>query len=195
MLQLGHERAWSDKELFRWIKRYAAPTQVKDAELSTWHAELTKQLDIHRDAKLAVEQLDQALLRRLDERADQLIQANAAAVAFGTAVAGSMFDSLIVLWRVFVVINGVACTYGSRPGVLGSLRLLRRGMYLTVAAGIADQVADAVAGLLSNRAMAAFGGRAAQGFGNGVLLLRSDMPSRVNADRFRSMTARVSWHN
>ena len=46
-------------------------------------------------------------------------------------------------------------------------------MYLTVVAGLADQVVDAAAGAaVSNRAMAAVSGRMAEGLGNGVMLMR-----------------------
>jgi putative membrane protein len=171
---LGEQpRNWSDSQLIRWMQRYAARLERRsDVDLRRAILAMREEWDQHLGARRMAQQLDKHLLRRLDDLADRAIQTNAATVAIGTAVSNALLDTLLVLWRTLTMIDEIASIYGSRPGLLGSLRLLRRGLYLMVVAAVADEAAGALVGTVGNRGLAALSGRLAQGTGNGLLLIR-----------------------
>ncbi len=136
-------------------------------------AALSKAFSKQCDAKQVIDRFEQERLVPVDRKADKIIFDNALGVALGTAAASAAFDVLIVLWRTLATINQIAALYGGRPGVFGTLLLLRRSMYSITVAGIADHVSNAVAGsVLNNRGLAMIFGRLGQGLGNGVMLMR-----------------------
>lgn len=66
------------------------------------------------------------LLRPLDEEANRMIRREALAVGIGTAVSmNGAVDAFIVLWRNANLVARVAAIYYGRPGVRGSLVILR----------------------------------------------------------------------
>jgi putative membrane protein len=81
-------------------------------------------------------------------------------------------DGFIVLWQSIAMVVDVSTLYAGRPGFLGTVRLLRRALVMTVLAEIAEQATEFVADWVANKAAAKLSGRAVQGLGNGLLMLR-----------------------
>lgn len=136
-----------------------------------------------------------AVLRPLDQGAKILIRRAAVEVSIATAVSPSiLLDSLITLTRNVDLISKLADLYYGRPGLWGTLRVVRDVLGAAVAAGalevISDNVTSAVSemtGSWSSRLLGPLG----QGAVNGVVTMRLGAAARV---RCRSLaTPKVPW--
>lgn len=101
--------------------------------------------------------------RGLAEGAEALGRAAAVQVVAGiAAVPSPSLDVLLVGWRGVRLVRQVAALYGVRPGVLGTLGLLRRTAMSATLVGAAELAGNTVAhGLLSSPLLARFVGEAA----------------------------------
>ncbi len=109
----------------------------------------------------------------------------AAVQAFSiTAVSPSPgLDALVFAWRGVRLVRQVAALHGLRPGLAGSVALLRRTVFDAAAVAATDIAVDAAArALLSNRLLEQFAGEAAAGAVAARRMLRL---SRVAADACR----------
>lgn len=109
-----------------------------------------------------------ALLRagpgqNLREGADALARGAAVQVVAGImAMPSPAFDMLLVAWRGVRLVRQVAALYGVRPGVLGTIALLRRTALAATLVGVAEIAGNTVAhGLLSSPLLARAVGEAA----------------------------------
>lgn len=116
--------------------------------------------------------VEACLLEPLDRRADTLIERRAVQVAIATALASRTFDGLIVFWQSSRLIRELAELYCGRPGVWGTLRLLRQGMAMVVFAEGADLASQALTEVIAGKSLAVLGGRTAEGTANGLMILR-----------------------
>jgi uncharacterized membrane protein YcjF (UPF0283 family) len=132
----------------------------------------TKFLEYVGDARRDLDAMQDLLLAPLDCHADASIERRAAQVAVATALASRAFDPLIVSWQALALISEISQLYSGRPGLWGTLRLLRRSLALVVFADLADLAAQAAASALAQKSLALLGGRMAEGTANGLLLLR-----------------------
>jgi len=85
---------------------------------------------------------------------------------------------LLVLWRNTVLVRDVAALYGYRPGLTGTLRLLRDVLATVAFAGLAELASDAVASVTGGWA-GALSGAVAQGLSTGVLTVRIGVAARA----------------
>ena len=80
-------------------------------------------------------------------------------MAATAAIPSPALDGLLVAWRGIRLIREVAALHGLRPGVLGTLSLLRRTAFSAAAVTAANMAVDAAArALLSNRMTEAIAG-------------------------------------
>ncbi|NOG71131.1 DUF697 domain-containing protein [Roseicella sp. DB1501] len=107
----------------------------------------------------------QPALATLEARA-ALLGRNAAVQSFAvTAISPSPgLDALIFAWRGVRLVRQVAALHGLRPGLAGTLSLLRRTLLDAATVAATDVAVDAAArALLSNRLLEQFAGEAAAG--------------------------------
>jgi uncharacterized membrane protein YcjF (UPF0283 family) len=124
--------------------------------------------DISRD----VEEVETYLLLPFDRLADQVIEKRSAEAAVATAIVSNSLVGVIVMWQAVRLIDQVSQLYAGRPGVWGTLRLLRKGMATAVFAEIAELVAQAVNEAVAQKTLAFLGDRVAEGMANGLLMIR-----------------------
>nr|WP_264185380.1 YcjF family protein [Roseicella aerolata] len=116
----------------------------------------------------SVEELQALLepaLATLEGRAAALGR-NAAVQSFAvTAISPSPgLDALVFAWRGVRLVRQVAVLHGLRPGLAGTLALLRRTLWDAATVAATDIAVDAAArALLSNRLLEQFAGEAAAG--------------------------------
>lgn len=162
-----------NKKLLRMIRSYATRHgRTGPASTRRDANRLCAKLSTYEDAWQAVSDLEEYLLQTMDRRADQIVLQRASQTVLGTAIAGGRMDGLIVLWQAMSLVSDIATLYAGRPGFLGTVRLLRRTLAMTVMAEIAEQATELLADVVANKVAAKLGGRAARGFGNGLLMVR-----------------------
>jgi hypothetical protein len=135
------------------------------------------------------------VLAPLDAEANRQIRRAAVEVAVATAVSPSiLMDSLITLTRNVDLMSRLAGLYYGRPGLVGTLRVVRDVLGTAVAAGALEVVADHVTGTLSEIAgswSTRLLGPLGQGMVNGVVTMRFGAATKR---RCRSLgTNRLSW--
>lgn len=130
------------------------------------------------DAALALLRAGPA--RALREAADTLARGAAIQVVAGiAAVPSPALDVALVAWRGTRLVRQVAALYGVRPGLLGTLSLLRRTALSATAVGAAELLGNTLAhGLLSSPFLAKAVGEAA---GAGVAARRMVVLGRAVA--------------
>ena len=118
--------------------------------------------------------------RALRERAEALGRGAAVQVVAGIAAMPSpSLDVVLVAWRGVRLVRQVAALYGVRPGVLGTLALLRRTALSATAVGVAEIAGNTLAhGLLSSPLLAKALGEAA---GAGIAARRMVVLGRAAA--------------
>jgi putative membrane protein len=124
------------------------------------------------DGMRDMEEFETLILLPLDRKVDAAIESSSAEVSVATALASSSFDAIIVTWQAIRLVGQISRMYAGRPGIWGTLRLFRRGMSMAVFADLADVAADALTEAFSQKALAAVGGRMAEGMANGLLMVR-----------------------
>ena len=127
--------------------------------------------------------------RQLEARAGALGR-NAAVQSFAvTAISPSPgLDALVFAWRGVRLVRQVAALHGLRPGLAGTLALLRRTLQDAAMVAATDVAVDAAArALLSNRLLEQFAGEAAAGAVAARRMLRL---ARVAAEACRILPPR-----
>jgi uncharacterized membrane protein YcjF (UPF0283 family) len=135
------------------------------------------------------------VLAPLDQRAKKLIRRAAVEVSLATAVSPSvLLDSLIALVRNVDLIAKLADLYYGRPGLRGTLRVLRDVLGSAVTAGALEVLTDNLSSALTEMTSswsARLLGPLGQGTINGVVTMRLGAAAR---QRCRSLsTRRVLW--
>jgi putative membrane protein len=162
-----------ERLLQQWIvSRVQSAQRGPLAEVSERANRLTTQLALHSSAERAIREFEEYLLLPLDCLADQIIERRAAQAALGTAVASGLFDPIIVSAQAVRLVDEISQLYAGRPGWLGTMRLLRRAIGITLFAEIAEQATELLAETTANKAAAKIGGRVGQGLANGLLVGR-----------------------
>ena len=118
--------------------------------------------------------------RTLRDAAESLSRSAAVQVVAGiAAVPSPSLDVLLVAWRGIRLVRQVAALYGVRPGLLGTLALLRRTALSATAVGMAEIAGNTLAhGLLSSPLLAKAIGEAA---GAGIAARRMVVLGRAAA--------------
>lgn len=99
-----------------------------------------------------------ALLKPLDERVDAYIRKEALAVGFATAVSmNGTLDAFIVLWRNVNMVCRIGRHYYGRPGLRGSLLIVRDVGIVVAVSRAMDDLTD-MAGDLAGRMLGNLGG-------------------------------------
>jgi putative membrane protein len=89
------------------------------------------------------------LLEPLDREVDRLIRAEALSVGAATALSpNGTLDAFIVLWRNGNLVSRIANIYYGRPGVRGSLKVLRDVSGAALLASYLDGLSEAAGGLI-----------------------------------------------
>ncbi|HYC77319.1 MAG TPA: YcjF family protein [Planctomycetota bacterium] len=136
------------------------------------------------------------LFAPLDEEANRVIRGEALAVGLGTAVSmNGVLDAWIVLWRNLNLVSRVAEVYYGRPGIRGTLFVLR-----DVAAGIlvaskAQGLADGAAGFFGGwlgKTGGAVMGPVVDGALNGAVTVRIGYVAKRRCRAFRKWTEQTA---
>jgi len=173
--------------------------RIPDAiETIETHLPAEDQWEPVRAARKLTEQTEDALgaiLAPLDAEAKRLIRRAAVEVAVATAVSPSiLMDALITLTRNIDLMSRIANLYYGRPGLVGTLRILRDVFASAITAGALEIVSDHVTGAISEMAgswTSRLLGPLGQGAVNGVVTMRFGAATRM---RCRSLgTTRIPW--
>ncbi len=109
----------------------------------------------------------------VDDRAYRAIVQNGAAVALITGLSPlAWLDALLFLWRNTRMVRQIAEIYGIRPGLFGSMALVRQAFQGLALAGVTELVADAASDSLGDSLATVVVARAGQGIANGLFLAR-----------------------
>jgi hypothetical protein len=132
------------------------------------------------------------LLRPLDDRAREIVRREAMAVAVATAVSPSgAIDSFFVLWRNANMVASLAQLYYGRPGVRGTLLVLRDVSFAMFVAsqmqGLAEKGVQTAGGFLG-KAVSPFAGPIADGVVNGAVTMRVGYLAMRRCRAFRAFT-------
>lgn len=128
--------------------------------------------DAH-DAAEAVRLVERQVLIPIDRHAYGLVLRAARDTALATTLSpAALLDVAIVLWRNLRLVREIATLFGARPGLLGSMTLLRRMIENIAVAGIAESGEDLAVDALGGSLAAAVSTRVGQGVLNGLLTAR-----------------------
>lgn len=134
----------------------------------------------------------ESIFKPLDVEANQVIRGEALAVGLGTAVSmNGTFDAWIVLWRNLSLVSKLASIYYGRPGVRGTLFVIRD---VATAMLIATKLQGAVEGATNflgswfGRAGSAIVGPVADGAVNALVTVRIGYVAKARCRSFRVWT-------
>ena len=86
-----------------------------------------------------------AFLDAVDDRVDSEIRREAARTGIIVSLSGiALVDALLCTWRNLRLMRCIASEYGARPGVVGTVRLLRMVLLYAVAVDLTQHAAEAV---------------------------------------------------
>ena len=132
------------------------------------------------------------LLKELDAETDRVIRQQALAVGAATAVSPyGAIDAFVVLWRNVNLVSRIANIYYGRPGLRGTVTILRDVSVATVAALYMEPASNAAAGLVKNvagRTAGMLAGPLFDGAANAVLTLRIGYVARARCRCFEAWT-------
>ncbi len=130
------------------------------------------------------------LLAPLDAEADRLIRQQALAVGAVTAVSPyGVVDAFIVLWRNANLVARMANLYYGRPGVRGSLMILRDVSAATITALYVQPASSAAGGLIrkfTSRAAGVVAGPLLDGAANALFTLRIGYVAKARCRSFEA---------
>jgi len=117
--------------------------------------------------------LDKILIKNIDKTVKEKIKTASIQAALSTAISPvALLDSIIIIWRSFLLTKDIAKLYGFKPSFLSTLFLLKEGVINTFFAGVAQLASEfadeAVGSSLASKISISVG----QGLANGVLLAR-----------------------
>ena len=121
--------------------------------------------------RLAV--MERTVLTELDEKALNLIAVQARGAAVFTAISPyAAIDMAVIAWRLAAVSGGIMRIYGGRPGMAGTMRLMRKSLLAIAATGAIEQGGDMVASALGGDASAKLSRGLGQGLVSGLFVVR-----------------------
>ncbi|MDJ0522081.1 MAG: DUF697 domain-containing protein [Planctomycetota bacterium] len=130
----------------------------------------------------------QRLLEPLDRKVRTVIRQEAVGVGIATAVSwNGTIDAFIVLWRNCNLVSRVARIYYGRPGVRGTLAILRDVSAATIAGAYLQDLTEAAGGALGGlfgKTVGALGGPLLDGAVNGVVTLRIGYMAKARCRSF-----------
>lgn len=125
------------------------------------------------------------LLAPLDEEANRLIRQEALAVGLATAVSmNGTVDAFIVLWRNANLVARLAAVYHGRPGVRGSLMILRDVAAGMLVAGQVQGAAESMANLFGKSGVG-LAGPLAEGGVNALATVRIGYVGKARCRAYR----------
>lgn len=128
------------------------------------------------------------LLEPLDRKARQVIRQEALGVGLATAVSwNGTIDAFIVLWRNCNLVSRIARIYYGRPGVRGTLSILRDVSGATLASAYLQDLSEAAGGALGSvfgRTVGVLGGPLLDGGLNAVATLRIGYVAKARCRAF-----------
>lgn len=165
--------ATDDRDLGRSVVRDLLTIARPDPRLARSRSELEASLTEIIDGADLVRLSERHLMARLDEEARRRVSAAAKRVSVVTAVSPrAAVDLAIVFITAVTMVRGLADLYGSRPGALGLIRLVRHVItHLAVTGGMAagDSLVQQV---LGHGVAAKLSARLGEGVLNGLLTAR-----------------------
>ena len=197
------ETGWSPRQrraYLRFAERYLARQEANEAlppeARRRIPGALERLLELGRtaedDAALVAEveaEIDR-LLEPLDRRARREIWQSATQIAVLTAVNPSaLLDVLITLLRNVELMARLARLYYGRPGVYGTLGIVRDVLAVAATAGIVEKVADGLTDALAEVAgswTTRLAGPVGQGLTNGILTIRLGEAAQIRCRSLRS---------
>jgi putative membrane protein len=137
--------------LTRWAHRL--PDEAGACE----HVAVWRQASARGDEVAAQTELD-VMLCGIDTRVDIEIRREAAKTGLLVTLSGiAILDALLCTWRNIRLMRRIAAAYGGRPGMVGTIRLLRMVLLHAVAVDLTQHAADVVSTRIG--AVAAAGGQ------------------------------------
>jgi hypothetical protein len=137
----------------------------------------------------------QRLLAPLDRKARQVIRQEALAVGVATAVSwNGTLDAFLVLWRNCNLVARVAAIYYGRPGVRGTLAILRDVAGATLAGAYLQDLSTAAGGSLGSlfgKTAGVLGGPLLDGGLNAVATLRIGYVGKARCRAFSAWNERT----
>jgi hypothetical protein len=173
------------------------PAEV-EAAIGRCHALRSEAAHADRDAVAAlsdrVRQLEretvERLLEPLDRKVRDVIRQEAVGVGIATAVSwNGTIDAFIVLWRNCNLVSRIARIYYGRPGVRGTLSILRDVSAATITSAYLQDLTEAAGGALGGlfgKTVGALGGPLLDGAVNGVVTLRIGYMAKARCRAFNA---------
>lgn len=128
------------------------------------------------------------LLEPLDRKVRDVIRQEAVGVGIATAVSwNGTIDAFIVLWRNCNLVSRIARIYYGRPGVRGTLSILRDVSAATITSAYLQDLTEAAGGALGGlfgKTVGALGGPLLDGAVNGVVTLRIGYMAKARCRAF-----------
>lgn len=154
-----------------------------DAATENQAADYDKELSVWSQTKMTT------ILAEVDERADRMIYQEALAVGVATAASpNGTLDAFVMLWRSVRLVSQLSVLYYGRPGVLGTLLVVRDVSVATAMAGFLQNVTDSLGNLLARALGGVTGvvaGPAVDGVTNALVLIRIGYLARERCRSFR----------
>ena len=120
-----------------------------------------------------LERFARVVIKPMDGQAYAIINRYAVDTAIVTAISPfAALDVLLTLWRNTRMIRAIATHYGVRPGLTGSITLLKYVLQNLVTAGASHYVSDALAETMGSDLMGKLSQRFSQGAINGLMTVR-----------------------
>ncbi len=197
------EAGWTPRQrraYLRFAERYLARQEGNDALPEQVRQEIPGALerllalgDEAEDDVALVDEIEaeiDRLLEPLDRRARREIWQSATQIAVLTAVNPSaLLDVLITLLRNIELMARLAKLYYGRPGVAGTLGIVRDVLAVAATAGIVEKIADGLTDALAEVAgswTTRLAGPVGQGLTNGILTIRLGEAAQVRCRSLRS---------
>ena len=137
--------------LIRWSHRLPRESRY-NTPLVAWHEAVQRG-----DQVLARTELS-AFLSTIDGTVDTEIRREAAKTGLLVTISGiALLDAMLCTWRNIRLMRRIAAAYGGRPGMIGTIRLLRMVLLHAVAVDLSQHAADVVSTRIG--AVAAAGGQ------------------------------------
>jgi len=137
--------------LMRWLHRLPSESRYS-TQLVAWHEAVQCG-----DQVLARTELG-AFLDTIDRMVDTEIRREAAKTGLLVTLSGiALLDAMLCTWRNIRLMRRIAAAYGGRPGITGTIRLLRMVLLHAVAVDLSQHAADIVSTRIG--AVAAAGGQ------------------------------------
>lgn len=128
--------------------------------------------DTHSDGDV-LRLFEQEVLRPVDQRVYRTVARYGAETAVLTALSPfASLDALLSAWRNLRMMREVATLYGARPGVAGTVALLRHVLESLMVAGAAEYLSEGVAEAFGGQLTSVLLARAGQGVTNGMMTAR-----------------------